>query len=71
MGYLTWSDGCGMDLVYNGDEYSPAILFTDNGLWGSYDVNAFLFRAFTSMTAGSSTSAGSVATYSSVIGLYR
>lgn len=70
-GYYTWSAGAGSDLTFNDNEEEPAILFTDNGVWGSYTVNAFLFRAFTSMTTSSSTSAGSIATYASVSGLYR
>ncbi len=70
-GYYTWTAGTGATLTFNYDEDSPALIYSDNGVWGSYTCNAFLFRAFTSTTTSSSTSAGSIATYSSVSGLYR
>lgn len=70
-GYLTWGDGYGFDLVYNGDESDPVLTFEDNGGWSGYNVTSFLFYAFTSSTASSSTTAGSVAQYAYVVDLHK
>ena len=61
-GYLTWSTSVGLNLVNEGnDPNNISFTFQDNGVWGTYTANAILLYAFTSQTASSGTTAGSIA----------
>lgn len=70
-GYLTWTSGAGFDIVYNGDEANPVLTFVDNGVWGSYDVNSLLFYAFSSSTASSSSTVGSLYQYPYLVDMHK
>lgn len=59
-GYLTWDTSIGFRIEHNGDPDNLVLTFGDNGVWGSYEANSILFRAFTSMAASSSTVAGNI-----------
>ena len=59
-GYLTWTTSIGFKIVHNGDPENLVLTFTDNGVWGSYEVNSILYRAFTSLSPSSATSAGTI-----------
>jgi hypothetical protein len=60
VGYLTWSDGIGMESTITSK--SPLTLtFADNGRWSSYTVNSFLLYMFDS--AGNRIGAYSGGTY--------
>lgn len=61
VGYLTWTTSVGFTLVHNGDPDNLVLTFTDNGQWGAYDVNSFLYYAFTAPSGGSSV--GTIARY--------
>lgn len=58
LGFFTWGDGIGFDLIYaNREDASPILQFVDNGVWGSYIVRSVIIQAF-SGTPSSNTSVG-------------
>ena len=54
-GYLTWDTSVGYEAILDKTEGKFDLKFVDNGVWGSYVVDGFLFYQFTSSgtTAGS------------------
>lgn len=71
VGYLTWAEGVGCNLVYNGDETNPELSFVDNGRWVNSVSSGMLYYAFTSAAAGNSTAAGSLLQLPGLVKLYR
>lgn len=71
LGYLTWGDGYGFNIVYNGDEVNPVLSFENNGAWVGYDITSFLFCTFSSATASSSTRVGTLAQYPYLESLHK
>jgi hypothetical protein len=47
-GYLTWAAGIGLISEWNGDMENFVISFKDNGVWGTYVADGFLFWMFNS-----------------------
>ncbi|MGV8092478.1 MAG: DUF4302 domain-containing protein [Mangrovibacterium sp.] len=50
-GYLTWGAGIGLISEWNGDLENFVISFKDNGVWGTYVADGFLFWMFNSSGA--------------------
>lgn len=67
-GYLTWAATAQMESVLTLSENSvPTLTFLDNGTWPSYNVDSYLFGAFSSSTASSSTYEGSFKTMRNIV----
>jgi len=50
-GYFTWSPTVGLVSEWNGDPEDFEIIFKNNGVWGTYVADGFLFWMFTSSGA--------------------
>lgn len=60
----------GFELEFNYDEAENFIKISDNGIWGNYIVDTFLFYVHLTNSI-SATTLGSVSNYPYVVGLYR
>lgn len=46
-GYIKYETNVGMVTIWNEDEANPVYTFSDNAVWGTYQVNSFFFYMFT------------------------
>ena len=45
-GYINYSESAGMVTTWNNDEVNPVYTFSDNGVWGTYQVSSFYLYTF-------------------------